>query len=371
MLTGVFILVAAVGLIWLASRRPRPRRWLLPRRPAPRAAVAAVDRQHRHLQAGGLIGETACENTKAHFRELLDAGRTDLIERELRPGLEFAVQVRALAELGSPDAARVLEVLLARPLTGDPVEQAWYWVDVAAGLRRLNRTEALQAVLRCADAAAQLPPGPMLAAEAVAFPNFPSALEQPGSVIGRMALRTLVVGARAARDGRLDVATVLRAGLGEALADVAACADPGADPWLTTAVIEAERTFRRLGHWTRVLPPDARVRAERQAMRLWASGTRRVTWLAAAPARLRARFVTAGPEERGAALRCLAELRADPVALFPHLPDTRSPWWADAIRALRWSKSAVVGPVLANQAELFARKARHHGRAAGKRRARS
>src|SRR5947208_32218 len=104
---GVFILVAVVGLFWLVRRRPRPRRWLLPRRVAPRA-VAAVDRQHRHLQAGGLLGDATCEKTKAHFRELLDAGRSDLIERELQPGLDFAVQVRALADLGSPDAARVL-----------------------------------------------------------------------------------------------------------------------------------------------------------------------------------------------------------------------------------------------------------------------
>ena len=100
MITFAFILVAAGGLVWLAYRRPRPRRWLLPRRATPRA-VAAVDRQHRHLQAGGLLGETACEATKAHFRALLASGRSAEVERELRPGLDFAVQVRA----GGPGAA--------------------------------------------------------------------------------------------------------------------------------------------------------------------------------------------------------------------------------------------------------------------------
>src|SRR5262245_40508425 len=104
MIPGVIILVAAVGLFWLVFRHPRRRRWLLPGRIVPRP-VAAVDRQHRHLQAGGLLGETECEKTKAHFRELLAAGRADQIERELHAGLNFAMQVRALSELTTPDAA--------------------------------------------------------------------------------------------------------------------------------------------------------------------------------------------------------------------------------------------------------------------------
>lgn len=360
----VLSLVAASGLFWLAYRRPRPRRWLLPRRLVPGVATAAVDRQHRHLRAGGMLGETACASTKAHFAELLDNGRADLIEREIRPGLDFAVQVRALTELGTPDAARVLEGLLTRALAHDPVEQAWYWVDVAGALRQLNRTDALLSVLRCTDAAADLPPGAVLAAEAVAFPNFGAALRQPTSAVGRTALRALVVTARAARDGVLDVGSVVRAGLGDALADLAARADAGADPWLALAVVEAERVFRRLGHWARVLPPEVRAVAEKQAMRLWAGSERRAAWLAAAPDQLRARFAAAPAGDQAAILRALAELRAEVAGLFPHLPDRRGPWWADAIRALRWSASPVVGPVLAGQAARFARKPRNHGRAA-------
>lgn len=360
----MFILVAVVGLFWLAYRRPRPRRWFLPHRTMPAVAGAAVDRQHRHLQAGGLLGETVCEKTKTHFRELLDAGLADQVERELQPGLDFAVQVRALTEIGTIEAARVLERQLAYPLCSDPIEQAWYWVDIATGLRRLNHSQALTAILRCADAATGLPPGPMLAAEAVAFASFSSALKQPASPLGRMALRALVATARAARDGVIEVVAVIRAGLGDVLADVATRADNGADPWLAQAVIEAERIFRRLGHWAQILPVDVRVLAERQAMRLWATGERRAAWLAGAAARLLARFPAAGGEEQGALLRCLFELRADVTKMFPHLPDRRSGWWGDAVRALRWSKSPVVGPVLAGQANRLARKARNHGRAA-------
>ncbi len=360
---GVFILVVAGGLLWLAYRRPRPRRWLLPRRGVPHA-VAAVDRQHRHLAAGGLLGDTACAKAKAHLGALLESGKADQAERELRGGLDFAVQVRALAELATPDAARLLERQLSRTLTGDPVEQSWYWLDVAAALRKLNRGEALPAVLRCAEAAAGLPQGAVLAAEAVAFANFPAALNHPNRDVSRLALRALVATARAARHGVLDLAGLVRAGLGDTLADAASRADRTADPWLTNAVVEAERLFRRIGHWTRFLPADARALAEKQAMRLWATADRRLEWLAGATERLLARFPKADADEQGASLRCLCELRADVAKLFPHLPDRRVPWWADAVRALRWSQSPVVGPVLAGQVVRLVRKTRHHGRAA-------
>lgn len=358
-----FILVAAGGLAALAYRRPRRRRWLLPRRAVPRP-VAAVDRQHRHLQAGGLLGETACEATKTHFRSLLESGRADAVEHELAPGTGFAVQVRALTEIGTPAAGELLERQLSRALSADPVEQSWYWADVAAGLRRLNRTASLPAVLRCADAATGLPSGAVLAAEAVAFAGFADLLKQPTSPAGRAALRALAGTARAARAGEIDLAAVIGAGLGDRLADVSSKAEAGADPWLALAVVEAERVFRRLGHWVPLLPPDARRCAEAQAMRLWAGGERRCAWLAGAADRLLARFVAAGTEEQGAILRSLIELRADVTKLFPHLPDRRSPWWTDAVRALRWSKSPAAGPVLAGLAERFTRKPRDHARAA-------
>ena len=188
MVYGAFILVAAVGLVWLATRHPRPRRWLLTRRVVPRATLAAVDKQHRHLQAGGLLGDTAREATKAHFQKFLDAGRPDQVARELRPGLDFAVQVRALAEIGTPEAARILEHLLARPLSSDPVEQAWYWLDIAGALRRLNRHAALPAILRCAEATSGSEQGELLAAEALAFANFSATLCHPNRGVGRCAL---------------------------------------------------------------------------------------------------------------------------------------------------------------------------------------
>ncbi|HEY1189645.1 MAG TPA: HEAT repeat domain-containing protein [Gemmata sp.] len=364
MLYGALILVAAVGLFWLASRHPRPRRWLLTRRVVPRAPLAAVDRQHRHLQAGGLLGETACERTKTHFRELLETGRADQIARELHAGLDFAVQVRALTELGTPEAGRILEQQLAHPLTGDAVEQSWYWVDIATALRRLNRLEALPAVLRCAEAAAGSSQGELLAAEAVAFSNFSATLGHPDRRVSRSALGALVAVARAARQGALDLGSLIRVGLGDTLAEAVARTDRPADPWFTRAALEAERFERRFASWVRFLSPDIRARAASQAARLAATAPARKEWLRGASDRLLARFPHASEDERTAALRCLGELRADVARLFPRPPEPHAVWWADAIRALRWSGSSVVGPVLADQAVGLVRKTRDSGRAA-------
>jgi hypothetical protein len=348
MTTALFVLVAVGGLCWLAYRRPRrPRRWWLTRPLAPRPVVSAVDRQHRHLQAGGLIGETTFEATKARLRTLLAAGRSSEVESELRPGLDFAVQVRALAEIGTPDAAGVLEKQLTRTLSRDPVEQSWYWVDVASGLRRLNRTDALPAVLHCADEAAHLPQGAVLAAEAVAFPNYPSTLHDLSSPTGKAALRALARAARGCRSGGIDPSGMVRAGLGDHLGAVSETATLSADPWATAAVLEAERVFRRMGHWAKHIAPDARPLAERQGVRLWTSSARRTEWLNGAANRLLGRFTTAPADEQAAILRCLEDLRADVAGLFPSLPDRRTAWWHDAVKALAWSKSRAVGPVLA------------------------
>jgi hypothetical protein len=364
MQTAAFAAVIVCGLLWLAVRRPRARRWHLLGRPAPLPAVTAIDRQHRHLQAGGMLGERACERAKNRFRELLDAGRRDCVERELAAGLDFAVSVRALADLGTPAAVELLERQLARTHSTDATEQAWYWADLAAALRRLNRESALPGVLRCADAAADLPSGALLAAEAVAFPNFAALLQHPEWTAGRAALRALVTTARAARAGGLDLAGVVRAGLGDKLADAARRAEGVGDPWLVLVAVEAERAFRRFGAWSKHLPVDARALAEAQALRLWATGDRRRAWLASAPDALRARFLAAPDDERAATARALCELRADAARLFPHLPDVRSALWADAVRALRWSAAPTVGPVLAAEAVRHSRWKRGTARAA-------
>ena len=354
MLTGVVIAVAAAGgLFWAAYRRPRPRRWWLPR-PA-RLAPAAVDRSG---------GGAAFERTKARFRELLAADQLAAVDGELRPVLAFALQVRALAELGTPSAGIVLERLLARRLTRDRAEQAWYWADVAAGLRAMGHRAALSAVLHRADETAARPQGAFLAAEAVAFPNFPALLRDPGHADARLAVCALVRSSRGARDGTVDPTALIQVGLGDHLAALSENATTAADPWLAAAVIEAERVSRRLDHWVRFLPSECATWATQQAIRLRSSAEHRKAWLGEVVFRVTDRFPFLPAEEQAAALGVLAEMRADVAVLFPAAPDRRSAWWAEAVRALTWSKSPAIGPSLAALAEKLVRRCRSRPHAA-------
>lgn len=355
-----FLSVAAIGLFWLGYRHPRRRRWLLPRQVIERAPISAIDRQHKHLLAGGRLGEAAVAATIARFRELLRNGRTAELERELRPGMDFALQVQALTRIGTVEASWVLERQLSRRLSRDPVEQTWYWADAASGLRQLCHAPALPALLHCADTAAGFPAGTVLAAEVVAFPNFSATLADMSGPLVRSALRAIVRVARGCREGAIDPGSMLAIGLGELFARLSETAPAIPDPWLTAAILEAERMSRRIGHWKRLLASDIQPLAERQAMRLSETARRRAEWLRAAPARLLDRFSIASTDEKSAILLCLFEFRSNIICLFPHLPDRRVGWWVEAIRCLMWSQSSVAGPVLARQASELMTSRRHY-----------
>jgi hypothetical protein len=201
--------------------------------------------------------------------------------------------------------------------------------------------------------AAELHQGVVLAAEAVAFPNFPATLHDLASPTGKLAVRALARVARGCRTGSADPSAMVRVGLGDHLGAVCETAPPTSDPWLALAVVEAERLSRRLGHWARLLAPDARPLADRQGLRLCAAAGRRAEWLSGAAARMVARFPNAPVEEQAAALRSLYEIRADVADLLARLPDHRAVWWADAIRAMTWAKPRTVGLGLVGQAEAL------------------
>src|SRR5438105_8424208 len=153
--------------------------------------LSPVSRQHIELFQGGQLSETAVESAKARFRELLERGEVGAVEASLRPGTQFVVQVRALAELGTEDAGQILERQLQRRLTEDQIEQSWYWIDLASGLRSLNRAESLPHLLHCAETAGELPLGHFFAAETACFLGFSGYLHEPASSLGRAALRVL------------------------------------------------------------------------------------------------------------------------------------------------------------------------------------
>src|SRR5436309_77714 len=153
--------------------------------------LSPITRQHIDLFQGGQLSEAAVESAKARFRDLLERGEVEAVEASLRAGMQYVVQVRALAELGTDDAGRILERQLHRRLTDDQIEQAWYWIDLANGLRSLNRAQSLPHLLRCAEAAGDIPLGQYFAAETVCFLGFAGYLRQPQSAMGRAALRVL------------------------------------------------------------------------------------------------------------------------------------------------------------------------------------
>src|SRR4051812_8386174 len=121
--------------------------------------LSPVSRQHIDLFQGGQLSEAAVESTKARFRDLLERGEVEAVESSLRAGMQYVVQIRALAELGTDDAGRILERQLHRRLTDDQIEQSWYWIDLANGLRALNRVQSLPHLLRCAELAGDIPLG--------------------------------------------------------------------------------------------------------------------------------------------------------------------------------------------------------------------
>src|SRR3974377_626151 len=119
------MLLLAVILLLFAAFFSRPRRH---RQQILRDELSPISRQHIDLFQGGQLSESTVESTKARFRDLLERGEVEAVEASLRAGMQYVVQVRALAELGTEDAGRILERQLQRRLTDDQIEQAWYWI---------------------------------------------------------------------------------------------------------------------------------------------------------------------------------------------------------------------------------------------------
>src|SRR5437764_330772 len=179
------LLTVLLAAAFLLGRHLSQRQYL-------RDELSPVSRQHIDLFQGGHLSESAVEMTKARFRELLERGDYAAVEASLRPGMLFVVQVRALAELGTEAAGHILERQLQRRLTDDQVEQSWYWIDLANGLRALNRSQSLPYLLRCAELACEKPLGHFFAAETVCFLGFAGYLGQERrTALGRAALRVL------------------------------------------------------------------------------------------------------------------------------------------------------------------------------------
>jgi hypothetical protein len=337
------ILVAVLLPMMLAAAFLLGRHWH--RRQYTGEELSAVSRQHIDLFQGGRLSEAAVESAKARFRELLERGELHAVEASLRPGTQYVVQVRALAEIGTDDAGRILERQLQRRLTDDQIEQSWYWIDLAHGLRSLNRSQSLPHLLRCAEEAGDLPLGHFFAAETVCFLGFVGYLRQPNTPLGRAALRVLHRALEGLRCG-VQPQVVAEARLGEMLEALWDHRPDQIDPLLVRVFAEALRLVRRIPHAQAVLAGESSEREafQWQASRLAALEPALADYLQEAPGPLCAALGQSSGPERRDLLLALADLRVDTGdAMLALLRQSSCPYADLAVEVLAWSRSPHAG----------------------------
>lgn len=310
--------------------------------------LSPVTRQHIELFQGAQLNEAVVESAKSHLRGLLERGEVDAVEASLRPGMQYVVQVRALAEIGTDDAGRILERQLQRRLSDDQLEQSWYWIDLASCLRALNREQSLPHLLRCAESAGEIPLGHFFAAETACFLGFAGYLRQPDAPLGRAALRVLHRVLEGLRCG-VQPYIVAEARLGEAVEHLWDHRPEVVNPLVVRIFAESVRLLRRAPHAEAALSEEGGEQEAftMQVSRLAALEPVLVDYLDEAPQALCALLPKlAAPEQRDV-LNALADLRAESVpAALELVAKADFPYKDAALEALQWSKDARVGPFL-------------------------
>jgi hypothetical protein len=341
----VLLLVVLPALLLLARRH---------RQQTAREELSPITRQHIELFQGGQLNETAVEAAKARFRALLERGEVDAVERSMRAGVSYVVHVRALAELGTEDAGRILERQLQRRISDDAIEQAWYWIDLANGLRALNRSQSLPHLLRTSEQASDLPLGHFFAAETVCFLGFAGYVRHPASPLGRSALRVLLRAMEGIRYG-VPASVVAEGRIGELVEALWDSLGGDTDPLAVRVFHEALRLLRRAEGLARALAGEpAEMEAfEWQASRLAALEPALAEHLEEAPAQLVKALPRMTPDDQREALLALCDLRAEAAeAALPLLTQPRFPHLDLAAEALTWSSDPRAGQVLRELALL-------------------
>ncbi len=157
MFVPILLVVLGALVLMFGSRRHWPRAIRLQGQVARMATTPNVASQHVHFFQEGQLSSSAVKAARARFEVFLAHGNLQAIESQLEAGLQFLISVRALVEIGTEDAARVLQRQLGRELSADATEQAWYRIDIAQALRELNHTQSLPRLLHCAEEAVALP----------------------------------------------------------------------------------------------------------------------------------------------------------------------------------------------------------------------
>jgi hypothetical protein len=303
-------------------------------------ALSPVSRQHFEIFQSGELNESAVEHVKRRMRVLFEHGGEIAVEKSLRPGTQFIYQVRALAEIGTDAAGRILERQLHRRLSDNHLDQAWYWIDLAASLRVLNRQESLAHLLRCSEDARESPLGHYFAAETVCFLGFTGYLGHPNTPSGRAALRLLHRAIEGLRFG-VSPLLILEARLGEIVEAMWDQRPTNATPLHARIIQESLRLLRRAPHLKAVLNEETSdsETLDWQLSRIASLETGFRDFLKEAPATLLAQV----PHVRGAELAdlllALNDLRVDAGAeLLPLVQRPVCEQRDRMIEVLRWSR---------------------------------
>jgi hypothetical protein len=312
--------------------------------------LSAVSRQHIELFQGGQLNENLIETAKARLRDLLERGEVAAVEASLRPGMHYIVHVRALAEIGTDDAGRILERQLQRRLSEDQLEQSWYWIDLANGLRTLNRQESLPYLLRCAELAGDLPLGHIFAAETICILGFSGYLRQADTELGRAALRVLHRALEGLRFG-VQPAMMVESRLGELIETLWDHRPEAVHPLVVRVAFETLRLLRRAPLVSQALVetedgPDQES-LEWQMSRLAALEPVLSDYLGEAGACLQQALPDVHGHELRDTLLALTDLRAEAAQAILPLLDKPGQAYAELMtEALTWSRDMRVGPWL-------------------------
>jgi hypothetical protein len=323
---GFMLIAAALGMRRFAPRPGQSHSLLSP-----------VTQQHLHLFQGGRLCEAAVLSEKATLSRMLASGDHDRAEAALRPGLQYAVQVQALAEIGNAPAAELLHRQLQRRVSADPVEQSWYWIDVAHSLRLVNNEQSLSHLLRCPANGDGAPLGQFFAAEAVCCPGFIDALRHPTNPMGRAAVRLLHSTLRGLRHG-VSPHAIADGKLGIAVATLWTRRPERIDPRVVRVLIEALRLLQRSGHAAQGLLDNEEAISKQCAEIEKCSGAF-ADYLSDAPSQLLNDLADSTDESRMDVLWALDDLRADAAAVvLPHLAQWPAADRDLGVRLLRWSR---------------------------------
>lgn len=336
---GIILLIIA-GIAW--------RYWLTHRYDAPEH-LSIVSQQHVELFNGAQLDEAELEMAKKRYAQWLREEQFDRIEASLIAGLSYVVRVRALAELGTEEACRILDKQLSRVITQDPVEQSWYWIDVAHCLRMLAHDESLPTLLDRLVDSDDFPLVHFYVAEVVAFSHFAQYLHDFPDRYGEAAVRALHRTLEGLRCG-ISAQIVAEARLGEMLETLWDNQRLNIHPLLVRLFSEVLRHQRRASQYSQDLAEEhfEQEAYEMQVSHIAALEDQMNDYLNHSSKVLPRRLERTTPGELQDWLDAIHELRADAgetlVELLrdnPNLHDSEH-----AILALGWSKSSLASDYL-------------------------